>query len=63
MMTELEESHSTLNRDFRTGLVGIEKFSKQMADAEQLDVAEARRLAAEINRNAERLDRLVEQML
>jgi signal transduction histidine kinase len=63
MLTEIEESHSTLNRDFRTGLVGIEKSSKQMADAEQLDVAEARRLAAEINRNAERLDRLVEQML
>ncbi len=63
MLTEIEESHSTLNRDFRSGLVGIEKFSKQMADAEQLDVAEARRLAAEINRNAERLDRLVEQML
>ena len=63
MLTEIEESHSTLNRDFRTGLDGIEQFSKQMADAEQLDVGEARRLAAEINRNAERLDRLVEQML
>ena len=63
MLTEIEESHSTLNRDFRTGLVGIEQSSKQMADSEQLDVAEARRLAAEINRNAERLDRLVEQML
>jgi len=63
MLTEIEESHSTLNRDFRTGLVGIEQFSKQMADSEQLDVAEARRLAAEINRNAERLDRLVEQTL
>src|SRR2546423_11546202 len=63
MLTEIEESHSTLNRDFRTGLVGIEQSSKQMADSEQLDVAEARRLAAEINRDAERLDRLVEQML
>ena len=63
MLNEIEESHSTLNRDFRTGLVGIEQFSKQMADSEQLDVAEARRLAGEINRNAERLDRLVEQML
>ena len=63
MLNEIEESHSTLNRDFRTGLDGIEQFSKQMADSEQLDVAEARRLAGEINRNAERLDRLVEQML
>ncbi|OLB87235.1 MAG: hypothetical protein AUI15_29855 [Actinobacteria bacterium 13_2_20CM_2_66_6] len=63
MLNEIEESHSTLNRDFRTGLVGIEQFSRQMADSEQLDVAEARRLAGEINRNAERLDRLVEQML
>jgi hypothetical protein len=63
MLTEIEQSHSTLNQDFRTGLDGIERFSKQMTDAEQLDVAEARRLAAEINRNAERLDRLVEQML
>ena len=63
MLTEIEESHSTLNRDFKTGLDGIEQFSKQLADAEQIDVAEAHRLAAEINRNAERLDRLVEQML
>src|SRR5438067_2202744 len=63
MLTEIEESHSTLNRDFRTGLVGIEQSSKQMADSEQLDVAEARRLAAEINRNAERLDRLAEPLL
>ncbi len=63
MLTEIQESHSTLNRDFKTGLVGIERFSKQMADAERLDAADVRRIAAEINRNAERLDRLVEEML
>lgn len=63
MLNEIEESHSTLNQDFKTGLVGIEQFSRLMAERQDLDDAEVRRLAAEINRNAERLDRLVEQML
>jgi hypothetical protein len=63
MLNEIEQSHSTLNQDFRTGLDGIERFSKQMADAERLDAADVRRIAAEINRNAEHLDRLVEEML
>ena len=63
MLNEIEESHSTLNQDFKTGLIGIERFSKLMAERPDLDDAEVRRLAAEINRNAERLDRLVEQML
>ncbi|HET7467979.1 MAG TPA: hypothetical protein VFL29_15080 [Candidatus Dormibacteraeota bacterium] len=63
MLTEIQDSHTTLNRDFATGLDDIERFSKQMADAERLDAADVRRLAAEINRNAERLDRLVEEML
>lgn len=63
MLRELETSHSTLNKDFRTGLDGIERFSKEMAEAERLDAADVRRIAAEINRNAERLDRLVEEML
>src|SRR5262249_39705274 len=63
MLTEIQDSHTTLNRDFATGLDDIERFSKQMADAERLDAADVRRIAAEINRNAERLDRLVEEML
>ena len=64
MLTEIEESHSTLNQDFRTGLVGIEQFSMQMQQqAEQLNDEEVRRLAADIHRNAQRLDRLVEEML
>lgn len=62
MLNEIETSHSTLNEDFRTGLDGIEAYSKQMAEA-NLDAADMRRIAAEINRNAERLDRLVEEML
>ncbi|HEV2218822.1 MAG TPA: hypothetical protein VGV88_14790 [Candidatus Dormibacteraeota bacterium] len=63
MLNEIEESHSTLNQDFKTGLVGIEQFSRLMQERPDLDDAEVQRLAAEINRNAERLDRLVEQML
>jgi hypothetical protein len=62
MLAEIEDSHSTLNRDFKTGLDGIERFSKQM-QASDLDDAEVRRLAAEVERSAQRLDRLVEEML
>ena len=63
MLKEIQESHSTLNRDFKTGLVGIARSSEQIQAAERLDAADVRRLADDIHRNAERLDRLVEEML
>src|SRR5438874_11983227 len=63
MLSELEESHTTLNQEFKTALVGIERSSKQVQDAERLEVDEVRRLAADINRTAVRLDRMIEKML
>src|SRR5438132_996506 len=63
ILSELEESHTTLNQEFKTALVGIERSSKQVQDAERLEVDEVRRLAADINRTAVRLDRMIEKML
>jgi signal transduction histidine kinase len=63
MLSEIEESHTTLNQTFKTALVGIEHSSKLMQDAERLELADVRRHAAEINRTADRLDRLIGEML
>src|SRR5438874_7347906 len=63
MLTDIETAHSTLNREFKTALVGIQRLSKGIKDAERVDRDEARRLAADIHRQAERLDRLVEGIL
>jgi len=63
MLTEIEESHTTLNQTFKAALVGIEHSSKLMQDAERLELADVRRHAADINRTADRLDRLIGEML
>jgi hypothetical protein len=63
MLTEIEASHATLNEEFKTALVGIRRFSKQIQDAERLELDDVRRFAAEINRTADRLDRKIEEML
>jgi signal transduction histidine kinase len=63
MLTEIEASHSTLNQEFRTALVGIRRFSKQIEDAERLELDDVRRFAAEIDRTADRLDHKIEEML
>jgi signal transduction histidine kinase len=63
LINELEESRSTLNADFRSGLDGIARTSDQLAEAERLEDAERRRLAGDIHLSAERLERLVEEML
>jgi diguanylate cyclase len=63
MLSEIEESHSTLNEDFRTMLARIEAQSEQMADAEKIGTDDVHRMAEDIHRNAERLNQLVEEML
>jgi len=63
MLTEIEGSRSTLGKEFKTALIGIKRFSAQLRDAERLDIDDVRRLAADIHRTAEGLDRNVEEML
>jgi len=63
LLTEIESSHGTLKREFRSALDGIQHLSKLIRDAERVDMQEARRLAADIHREAARLDRLVEGIL
>lgn len=63
MLTEIESSHSTLREEFKTALIGIKRFSALIRDAERLDIDHVRRVAAEIHRDAERLDRLIEEMV
>ena len=63
MLKEIETSRSTLSEEFKTALVGIRRVTKQLQDAERLDLGDVQRLAADIDRTADRLDRRVEQML
>jgi hypothetical protein len=63
MLIRIETAHSTLSREFKGALVGIKRFSSHIRDAERLDVEEVRRLAAEIHRDVERLDGMLEELL
>src|SRR6266851_10391794 len=63
MVTEMERARSTLNRDFKTALAGIQQLSEQVKDADHAYDEGVRVLAADIHSQAERLDRLVEGML
>ena len=63
MLTEIQSSHATLQRDFRTALVDVERLSRVIRDAERFDADEVRRLAADIHRVTDRLDDMVEDIL
>jgi diguanylate cyclase len=63
MLTEIQSSHATLQRDFRTALVEVERLSKQIRDAERMDLEEVRRIATDIHRVTDRLDDMVEEIL
>src|SRR5216684_5593097 len=63
MLTEMETARSTLNREFKTALTGIQRLSEQVNEADRAYDADVRRLAADIHLQAERLDRMVEGML
>ena len=63
MLTEIQSAHTTLDREFRTALVEVRRLSAVIRDAERLDEAETRRVAADIHRVTDRLDDMVEEML
>ncbi len=52
-----------VSHEFKTALIGIQGFSEFIRDADQLDLSDARAFAADINRDAERLDRMVTEMI
>jgi PAS domain S-box-containing protein len=53
---------SLVSHEFRTALVGIQGFSEMMRDG-QLQMNEVKTYAADINRDAERLNRMITDML
>jgi hypothetical protein len=63
MLTDIETSHSTLSQEFKTALIGIKSYSAHIRDADRIEVEDVRRVAAEIHRDAERLDGLLEELL
>jgi hypothetical protein len=63
MLTDIETARTTLNREFKTALVGIQHLSDQVNEADRSYDEGVRLLAADIHSQAERLDRLVEGML
>src|SRR5207245_9381463 len=60
MLTQIEASHSTLNREFKTALAGIQRSGKAITDAERVDGEEERRLAGDIHREAMRIDNMLQ---
>jgi PAS domain S-box-containing protein len=53
----------SVSHEFKTALLGIQGFSELIRDTTELNVQEVRSFAADINRDAERLDRMVTEML
>jgi PAS domain S-box-containing protein len=53
----------SVSHEFKTALIGIQGFSELMSESDQLDIADVKSFAADIHRDAERLDRLVTEML
>src|SRR5438309_7140701 len=62
MLTDIETARTTLNREFKTALVGIQKLSDQVNEADRSYDEGVRVLAADIHHQAELLDRLGEGM-
>jgi signal transduction histidine kinase len=63
MLSEIETSRSTLNHEIKTGLDAIQRFSNQLKDVERSELDDVRRIAADISRTADKLDRAVEGIL
>ncbi len=62
-LNELKSEFITfVSHEFRTGLVGIQGFSEMMRDSD-LPVDEVKSYAGEINKDAERLNRMINDML
>jgi PAS domain S-box-containing protein len=62
-LNELKTEFITLvSHEFRTGLVGIQGFSEMIRDAD-ISIDEAKTFAGDINKDAERLNRMINDML
>jgi two-component system, sensor histidine kinase and response regulator len=53
----------SVSHEFKTALMGIQGFSELIRDTSELDIEDVRTFADDINRDAERLDRMVSEML
>jgi PAS domain S-box-containing protein len=53
----------SVSHEFKTALLGIQGFSELLLDTSELNVDDVRSFAADINRDAVRLDRMVTEML
>ena len=53
----------SVSHEFKTALLGIQGFSELIRDTTELNVQDVKSFAADINRDAERLDRMVTEML
>jgi hypothetical protein len=63
MLTDIETTRSTLNREFKAALVGIRQLSDQVKEADRAYDEGVRLLAADIHGQADRLDHMLERML
>src|SRR6202011_4048692 len=62
-LNQLKSEFITLvSHEFRTGLVGIQGFSEMIRDAD-LPIAEIKSYASDINKDAQRLNRMINDML
>jgi PAS domain S-box-containing protein len=62
-LNELKTEFITLvSHEFRTGLVGIQGFSEMIRDAD-ISIEDARNFAGDINKDAQRLNRMINDML
>jgi PAS domain S-box-containing protein len=53
----------SVSHEFKTALLGIQGFSELLRDTSELNAADVRSFAADINKDAIRLDRMVTEML
>jgi hypothetical protein len=63
MLTEMQTARTTLNRDFKSALTGIQLLSERVKDADHQYDEGVRVLAADIQAQAKRLDQMVERIL
>jgi len=63
-LNQLKSEFITLvSHEFRTGLVGIQGFSEMIRDSEDLAKEDVKAFAADINKDAQRLNRMINDML
>lgn len=53
----------SVSHEFKTALLGIQGFSELLRDTKELNIEEVKSFATDISRDAERLDRMVTEML